>query len=315
MAAWPPGTTPTCSKLWSFIPGSIRRKYSWGIRNDCQLPFGFVLLKRKKSFEKGRSIISCRRSVMEDLLRGTAAALQLMVRTVWPEALGLESLPQLFNMLHLFLQSTTEPYHLTECNDDLVGFFNAVPQREIILSVQSLLEDFRRQRGSIHISVDLRSLPRKHIAQEDIPAIVQASFDKGIFWAAGSVRSQIDGTSIGNQISPVLSSLPVCRAEIAWKRAFKAQQFQAAFLCRYVLSWPQRAIFKQRHWKPLRTCLFMAIGFALNRSLTIHGWGSLSALPTVQSCTSSPARPTNCAVTSPQGHCACGCLGSVHEPR
>ena len=154
------GTQASWSRqLHSFIPGIIRRKYSWGIRNDCQLPFGFVLLKRKKSFEKGRGIISYRRSVMEDLLRGTAAALQLMVRTVWPEALGLESLPQLFNMLHLFLQSTTEPYHLTECNDDLVGFFNAVPQREIILSVQSLLEDFRRQHGSIHISVDLRSLP------------------------------------------------------------------------------------------------------------------------------------------------------------
>ena len=154
------GTQASWSRqLHSFIPRIIRRKYSWGIRNDCQLPFGFVLLKRKKSFEKGRSIISYRRSVMEDLLRGTAAALQLMVRTVWPEALGLEPLPQLFDMLHLFLQSTTEPYHLTECNDDLVGFFNAVPQREIILSVQSLLEDFRRQRGSIHISVDLRSLP------------------------------------------------------------------------------------------------------------------------------------------------------------
>ena len=75
---------------------------------------------------------------MEKLLRGTAAALQLMVRTVWAEALGLESLPQMWKVLHSFVQDVAEPLFLQESNDDLVGFFNAVPQREILFRTKLL---------------------------------------------------------------------------------------------------------------------------------------------------------------------------------
>ena len=42
-----------------------------------------------------------------------------------------------------------------------------------------------------------------------ITTIVRLSFDCGLFAALNKVWKQVDGTSIGNQISPVLSSLPM----------------------------------------------------------------------------------------------------------
>ena len=247
-----PGNTASwTAQMLKYIPVEIRKSYSWGVRKRFQLPRGFCFLKRKKLFQKGRSIISYRNSILELLLKGTASALQLMVSSVWKPALGLESLPQLWKRIHNFLSATHVSLHLVENNDDLIGFFNSVPQSAILDAVKCLLDDFCSQCGPVDIAVELRSLPnfekayvgkhrwgksrhQKHIAQRHIVQIVQASFDTGIFWAAGSVRCQIDGTSIGNQISPVLSSLPVCRAEIAWARSFEAQRYQACFLCRYV---------------------------------------------------------------------------------
>ena len=48
---------------------------------------------------------------------------------------------------------------------------------------------------------------------EDIPLIVEVSFSTGVFTAAGRCRLQKEGTCVGNQISPVLSGLPVLMAE------------------------------------------------------------------------------------------------------
>ena len=47
-------------KAWVFqqIPKNIRSKCPWGVDSSGSLPVGFVLLKRKKMFRKGRTIVS-----------------------------------------------------------------------------------------------------------------------------------------------------------------------------------------------------------------------------------------------------------------
>ena len=230
-----PGTIQSWQHTVSRLVGANLRKryYAWGIRSSSPLPSGLTLLKRKKSFQVARTIISYKNSIIERLLKAAAQVLHMMIATVWPHALGLLSLPQVWQQLHSFLETTDVTVHLCEANDDLVGFFN-------LESLQCLTADFLRQRGDQVLAVDLNAKPNhekafigrhrtgtsrnlKHVFMNDLESIAQASFDTGIFWACGAVRCQIDGTSIGNQISPVLSSLPVCRTEMAWLASWTAQ--------------------------------------------------------------------------------------------
>ena len=77
------------------IPGLLRKRYKWGINPSGTLPVGFVFLKRKKEFLKGRTIISYSNSCIKELLKAASQAILLMIRLVWPEAMGLATTPQL----------------------------------------------------------------------------------------------------------------------------------------------------------------------------------------------------------------------------
>ena len=54
------------------------------------------LLKRKNQFLKGRTIISYSNSCIKELLKAASHAILLMIRLVWPEAMGLATTPQLW---------------------------------------------------------------------------------------------------------------------------------------------------------------------------------------------------------------------------
>ena len=60
------------------IPGALRQKYAWGINANARLPQGFVL-KEKKEFRKGRSVIAYNGTVTEKLQRGTTSAIEQMI--------------------------------------------------------------------------------------------------------------------------------------------------------------------------------------------------------------------------------------------
>ena len=75
----------------------------------------------------------------------------------------------------------------------------------------------------------------KTIDPVDLTSIVRLSFDCGLFVALNKVWKQVDGTSIGNQISPVLSSLPVVMTELGWRTSFpQTVNSPLTFLARYV---------------------------------------------------------------------------------
>ena len=77
----------------------------------------------------------------------------------------------------------------------------------------------------------------------DLIDIVKVSFEAGVFTTLGLLFRQHRGTCFGNQISPVLSSLPVFQRESSWQRE-RAQFLESArffdtaasqlFICRYV---------------------------------------------------------------------------------
>ena len=71
------------------IPGRLRSRYKRGINPNGTLPVGFVFLKRKKEFLKGKTIISYSNSCIKDLLKAASQVILLMIRLVWPEAMGI----------------------------------------------------------------------------------------------------------------------------------------------------------------------------------------------------------------------------------
>ena len=113
-----------------------------------------------------------------------------------------------------------------EWNDDLVGFFNAVPRADILKAVHCIVKEYSQQTGHTVLAIGLLSKsghpgkPRgktksslKRLWIQDLPSLVELSFSTGVFTAAGKCRLQVEGTCIGNQISPILSGLPVLLAE------------------------------------------------------------------------------------------------------
>ena len=122
-----PGTIQSWQHTVSRLVGAnLRKRYAWGIRSSSPLPRGLTLLKRKKSFQVARTIISYKNSIIERLLKAAAQVLQMMIATVWPHALGLLSLPQVWQQLHSFLETTDVTVHLCEANDDLWNRFSVL---------------------------------------------------------------------------------------------------------------------------------------------------------------------------------------------
>ena len=185
-------------------------------------------LKRKKQFAKGRTIISYAQSLCSKLLEMASIALTVIAKTLYSDCPGMQSVPQLRKSLHRHWARPSEA-HDVEWNDDVVGFFNAVPRKDILRPVHTLVREYQQHTGCSVLSIDLLSKtghpgnPRertksslKHCWIHDIPAspaIVELSRTTGVFTAAGKCRVQVEGTCIGNQISPILSGLPVLMAD------------------------------------------------------------------------------------------------------
>ena len=138
------------------IPSKLFRRYAWAINSTADLPRGTVFLKRKKQYQKGRTIISYAGSLCSKLLQLASIVITIITRTLYPDAPGLQSMPQLWRSLHRhWSKPSSEPDQ--EWNDDLVGFFNAVPRRDTIREVNVLTEQFLKQSGCTVLSVDLLS--------------------------------------------------------------------------------------------------------------------------------------------------------------
>ena len=76
-----------------------------------------------------------------------------------------------------------------------MGFFNAVPRANILESVERLVRACQER-------VQHGPKPRKTCWLRDVPIIFRLSFDAGIFTATGSRCKQLEGTRVGNHMSP-----------------------------------------------------------------------------------------------------------------
>ena len=99
------------------------------------LPHGY---HTQKHWRKGRAVISYFKTVAGTLLRATSTALDIMFLQLLPQHPGQLSIPSLCHQLQRHFRNTPDDIHLTAINDDLVRFFNSVPQQRLVDAVISL---------------------------------------------------------------------------------------------------------------------------------------------------------------------------------
>ena len=204
------------------IPAHLSRRYSWSFCKPASLPRGTVFLKRKRQFAKGRTIYNfvgpC--AAISKLLEMASIALTVIAKTLYSDSSGMQSMPQLWKSLHRHWARPSEE-HDVEWNDDLVGFFNAVPRKDILRSVHTIVREYQQHTGCSVLSIDLLSKtghpgnPRgrtksslKRCWIHDIPAIVELSFSTGAFTAAGSVVCRLKEPALATKFPP---SFQACR--------------------------------------------------------------------------------------------------------
>ena len=129
-----------------------------------------------------------------------------MLKVTWANHFGNVSTPELWAEIHHFLHNNERLHperRLRFLNHDLVGFFNSIPQSDIIRSVHFLTSEFldnnhvivvdpRNKISPVHpgkSSYSVKSNVIKMQAQH-IPAIIQFSFDACAFTAIGEIFQQ-----------------------------------------------------------------------------------------------------------------------------
>ena len=219
--------------LAATVPPILRTRYKWGFRKDFNIPYGVVHLKEKKHWQKGRTIISYFQSLSGNLLRITSRALDIILQHLYPQHPGQMSIPQLWHHFHSYLTQTPPDISLHATNDDLVGFFNSVPQHRLIDAVHSLVLHWQQQQSTHTLTVDVQATGnpfhhshigrhrRKHPTQRtiqtsDITTIVAFALDTCIFRACNNTYKQIRGAGIGSQLSPALCNVAITLIERSW---------------------------------------------------------------------------------------------------
>ena len=236
------------------IVGNLKNKYPWAFDFACKLPYGYTLLKEKKQWLTGRSIVAYRSTPLALALKACAILVDAIVPITFPEGLDVKHNVKLWTALHSFMHSIDQDTSLDTFrvfNDDLVGFFNSLPQSRIQQACALMIERYQtkhRPAESISMSIDLSTHQKqfrvfrgksfcKHLFLQDIPELVRIAFEGSFFQCMGIVFQQSRGATIGNQLSPALCGLTVAAEEQMWFESFQlflSSHRRLVFLSRYV---------------------------------------------------------------------------------
>ena len=213
--------------------------------------YGIVHLKAKKQWQKGRAIVSYFHSMSGNLLRITSRALDITLQHLFPQHLGQLSISQLWRRFHCYLTQTPTDVTLHATNDDLVGFFNSVPQHRLIDAVHSMIQQWQSQQSTHPVTVDTKATGNpfhhshvgrhytKHPTQRtlhtsDITTIVTFALNTCIFQACNNTYKQIRGAGIGSQLSPALCNVAITLIENSWHQLHNNLLQHTASYYRYV---------------------------------------------------------------------------------
>ena len=233
------------------IPRHLQTRYKWAYRKKTTaIPVGKVFLKRKKQWKSGRTIIAYHKVVHRQLFKAVAILLGEIAASTWQCSWGVHPTPRIWQNVKQYFDNTDDTVTLAFHNDDLVGFFNSVPQDQVCAAVEQLLAEHRREHPGLIYSVETQAAvhynrvfagkqsygrtPTTRVIY-DILDIAKSSFQCMYVQVGTLILRQVHGTAIGSQLSPVLSHICVARHEVLWQRIY-GQWFAShnIFLERYV---------------------------------------------------------------------------------
>ncbi|CAE7245257.1 unnamed protein product [Symbiodinium natans] len=237
-------------RVCSNIPANLKRDLPWAWQYKQPLPFAYVLPKQKKAWTTARPIIAYSKSPIGIGLKAAALVLARVTKLVFPDSFD-GNLVSIFHDLHRFFRGAPVDQALTFVNDDLIGFFTSIPQDRILHSVREVLQRYMQAVRCDHthtFSVTLHEeqfpgqvfkgkTSAKQVNIQQLLQIVELSFKANMFVALGTVFAQVRGSTIGNQVSPIISSITVMMQEHQWQQdfsAFRSNNRWSFFARRYV---------------------------------------------------------------------------------
>ena len=159
---------------------------------------------------------------------------------------------KIWDKLHTFFNQCQNNEEAIELyNDDLVGFFNSLPQERIFQALQLMLDRYEQLHGtnqqptfSVHMTSTQKAFrvfrgrsTCRQIKLQHLIEFVRIAFDASFFTCLGHVFKQNRGATIGNQLSPALCAMTVAAEEQLWWESwelFLNSQRHLFFLVRYV---------------------------------------------------------------------------------
>ena len=221
--------------LHALIPDSLLQRYPWAFRLDLDLPRGYALLKHKKSFAIGRSIVAYRNTPLAAALKACAFVVQAVSGIAFPASLDPGQNVDIWSSIHHFFESISDDERIVLRNDDIIGFFNSLPR--VLASWHEAKQRYLRQHAGppdLTFSIDFSTTHSQFrmyrgkvllrtIRLDNIGLFISIVFAASIFLTLGHVYQQTRGATIGNQLSPALCALAIAHREQIWADSF--QQF------------------------------------------------------------------------------------------
>ena len=219
------------------IPASLTKQQLRLVDFSKDLPYGYIMMKHKKQWSKGGTIVAYGSTCVGKLLKLAALAIQELLNSTWPRHFGSRLTPGVWRDIHQFIETAASDDHFLFLNHDLVGFFNSIPQSTILSSLQLLIQDFLDSGGGKSLMVEMYSkigpahagkyrfsvkANQVELKMNQSMDIIRFSSSSGCFTTLGKCFRQVQGTSMGNQVSPIFPSLSIVAYERAWLRNHKS---------------------------------------------------------------------------------------------
>ena len=237
-----PFMSPKCQ--FDLIPGAkAAMRWAFPKKPGDQLPSTYVLIKRKKEFEKARSIIGYHAYFMAKIQRALGRViLDLLELTFGCASFNCPSIDHVMGKLRQFSRMVDDAWSASRSKptkiqveihaDDLAGFFPSPPQWAMVRAAEWLLERICQLKGcpphQIRTSVSLGTKTKcffgKYVTTSNHKTfhfsffleLLTFSLEAAVCDVYGEVKKQIRGGPIGSPLSPAWLTLLVCLEEYKW---------------------------------------------------------------------------------------------------
>ena len=250
--------TTTVNSLVTTLTRQHGQQYPWAIGAGRQLPAGYILAKRKKSFNSGRPIISFVDSSFRPMLNILARLIFQLIPVACPDHFATGDVYHLLSILR------SAPTHdeLILVNQDLAGFFTSIDQDRFVRSWFMLL-DFLRPKMNVSNHEVFSVYPGKSnnpgdiikgrtfrrlnvtrkIVIQDVPDLIKSALDMQTFALGHKCILQKRGSPMGSPLSPALCLMVVSISEQIWSINFNQLLSNHSLFIRHIRYVDNRLIF------------------------------------------------------------------------